>query len=147
MVAFLSFVVCLAISGGLGYSAYQRSKRREMRAATRLAALALVPVGLDLAGFVRLGRKVGDAIGHWAIHLVFDPLVWIGIVMLGLAALLWIVTGFRQPRRVRRAGRRHRSPAARRRPEPAEDRARQPPPARTPRSRRSCASTGCPEVR
>jgi hypothetical protein len=97
MVAFLSFVVCLAISAGFGYSAYQRSRRREMRAATRMAALALVPVGLDLAGFVRLGRKVGDAIGHWAIHLVFDPLVWIGIVMLGLAALLWIVTGFGSP--------------------------------------------------
>ena len=94
MVGFLSFVVCLAISAGFGYSGYQRYKRREMRAATRMAALALIPVGLDLAGFVRLGRKVGDAIGHWAIHLVFDPLVWIGIVMLGLAALLWIVTGF-----------------------------------------------------
>jgi hypothetical protein len=94
MVAFLSFVVCLAISAGFGYSAYQRSKRREMRAATRMAALALVPLGLDLAGFVRLGRKIGDAIGHWALHLVFDPLVWIGIVMLGLAALLWIATGF-----------------------------------------------------
>src|ERR1700712_882093 len=94
MVGFLSFVVCLAVSGGLGYSAYQRSKRRDMRGATRMAALALVPVGLDLAGFVRLGRKVGDAIGHWALHLVFDPLVWIGIVMLGVAALLWIVAGF-----------------------------------------------------
>src|SRR5947209_12095844 len=97
MVGFLSFVVCLAISGGLGYSAYQRFQRREVRAASRVPALALVPVGLDLAGFVRLGRKVGDAIGHWAIHLVFDPLVWIGIIMLGLAALLWIVTGFGTP--------------------------------------------------
>ena len=97
MVGFLSFVVCLVISGGLGYSAYQRSKRRDMRGATRMAALALVPVGLDLAGFVRLGRKVGDAVGHWALHLVFDPLVWIGIIMLGLAALLWIVTGFGSP--------------------------------------------------
>src|ERR1700712_3909780 len=94
MVGFLSFVVCLVISGGLGYSAYQRSKRRDMRGATRMAALALVPVGLDLAGFVRLGRKVADAVGHWAIHLVFDPLVWIGIVMLGVAALLWVVAGF-----------------------------------------------------
>jgi hypothetical protein len=97
MVGFLSFVVCLAISAGLGYSAYQRSKRRDMRGATRMAALALVPIGLDLAGFVRLGRKIGDAVWHWAFNLAFDPLVWLGIVMLGLAALLWIVTGFGSP--------------------------------------------------
>jgi hypothetical protein len=97
MVGFLSFVVCVVISAGFGYAAYQRSQKRDMRGAARMAALALVPVGLDLAGFVRLGRKVGDAVGHWALNLIFDPLVWIGIIMLGLAALLWIVTGFGSP--------------------------------------------------
>ena len=97
MVGVLSFLVCLVISAGFGYSAFRRSQRRDMRGATRMAALALVPVGLDLAGVVRLGRKVGDAVGHWAIHLVFDPLVWLGLIMLGLAALLWIVTGFGTP--------------------------------------------------
>lgn len=94
MAGFLSFVVCLGLSGGLGYLAYQRFRSRDRRGATRMTAIALVPLGLDLAGFVRLGRKVADAVGHWALHLVFDPLVWIGIVMLGLAALLWIATGF-----------------------------------------------------
>jgi hypothetical protein len=94
MAGVVSFVVCLAVSGGLGYVAYQRFRARNRRAATRMTALALVPLGLDLAGFVRLGRKVGDAIGHWALNLVFDPLVWIGLVMLGLAALLWVGTGF-----------------------------------------------------
>ena len=94
MAGFLSFAVCLVLSGGLGYLAYQRFRSRNRRTATRMAALALVPLGLDLAGFVRLGRKISDAIGHWALHLVFDPLVWIGLVMLGLAALLWIATGF-----------------------------------------------------
>jgi hypothetical protein len=53
-----------------------------------------VPVGLDLAGFVRMGRKVGDAFGHWAVNLVFDPLVWVGMIMLGVAVLLYIVSGF-----------------------------------------------------
>jgi hypothetical protein len=97
MVGFLSFLVCVVISAGFGYSAYQRWQKRDMRGAARMAALALVPVGLDLAGFVRLGRKVGDAVGHWGLNLIFDPLVWIGIIMLGLAALLWIVTGFGSP--------------------------------------------------
>lgn len=94
MAGFVSFVVALALSGGLGYLAYLRLGRRDRTGTLRMAALALVPLGLDLAGFVRLGRKVGDAVGHWAVNLVFNPLVWIGIVMLGLAALLWIVAGF-----------------------------------------------------
>jgi hypothetical protein len=94
MAGFVSFVVALALSGGLGYLAYLRLQRRDRTGTLRMAALALVPLGLDLAGFVRLGRKVGDAVGHWAINLVFNPLVWIGIIMLGLAALLWFVAGF-----------------------------------------------------
>jgi hypothetical protein len=56
---------------------------------------------------------VGDAVGHWAVNLVFNPLVWIGIVMLGLAALLWIVAGFgddaagqQEPQRLSRKQRR-----------------------------------------
>ena len=93
MAGFVSFVVALALSGGLGYLAYRRLQRRDRTGTLRMAALALVPLGLDLAGFVRLGRKVGDAVGHWAVNLVFNPLVWIGIVMLGLAALMWVVAG------------------------------------------------------
>ena len=71
MAGFLSFVVALALSGGFGYLAYRRLQRRDRTGTLRLAALALVPLGLDLAGFVRLG-----------------------IVMLGLAALLWIAAGW-----------------------------------------------------
>ena len=97
MAGFLSFVVALALSGGLGYLAYQRLQRRNRTGTLRMAALALVPLGLDLAGFVTLGRRVGNAIGHWAVNLVFNPLVWIGIVMLGLAALLWVVAGLTEP--------------------------------------------------
>jgi hypothetical protein len=97
MAGFVSFVVALALSGGLGYLAYQRLQRRDRTGTLRLSALALVPLGLDLAGFVTLGRRVGNAVGHWAVNLVFNPLVWIGIVMLGLAAVLWVVAGLTEP--------------------------------------------------
>src|SRR3978361_99735 len=93
MAGFLSFVIALVLSGGLGYLAYLRLQRRDRTGTLRMAALALVPLGLDLAGFVRLGRKVADAVAHWGVNLVFNPLVWIGIVMLGLAALLWVAAG------------------------------------------------------
>ena len=89
-----------------------------------MAALSLVPLGLDLAGFVGLGGKVGKAIGHWAVNLVFNPLVWIGIVMLGLAALLWVAAGWSEanesgaPAEPRRLTRKQRRAAAGTRPKP-----------------------------
>lgn len=58
-----------------------------------MAAWALVPMGLELAGFVRLGRKVGDAIGHWGVNLVFNPFVWLGIGMLGVAVVTLLSVG------------------------------------------------------
>src|SRR4051794_4059123 len=93
MAGFLSFVVCLALSAGLSMSAYRRSQRGDQRGATRMGAWALVPVGLWLAGIVKLGRKVIDAVGHWAVNLVFNPLVWAGIAMLGVAVLVLITVG------------------------------------------------------
>lgn len=114
MAGFLSFVIALALSGGLGYLAWRRLQTRDRTGTLRLAALALVPLGLDLAGFVRLGRKVADAVGHWGVNLVFNPLVWLGIVMLGLAAVLWVAAGWSssgedagpQPQRLTRKQRR-----------------------------------------
>ncbi len=94
MAGFLSFIICLALSVGLGMTAYKRSQRGDGRGATRMGAWALVPLGLWLAGFIRLGRKVGDAIGHWGVNLVFNPLVWLGIAMLGVAVLVLITVGF-----------------------------------------------------
>jgi hypothetical protein len=94
MAGFISFVICLALSAGLGMSAYKRSQRGDGRGATRMGAWALVPLGLWLAGFIRLGRKVGDAVAHWGANLVFNPLVWIGIAMLGIAVLMLITVGF-----------------------------------------------------
>ncbi|MFG1807025.1 hypothetical protein [Streptomyces sp. NPDC049040] len=88
----LTTTLCAALSAGGLAIAMLTAYRRRFLAATRIAAISLVPVGLAMAGLVTLGRKVGTATGHWAADLVFKPTVWTGFGVLGVAALLYGVT-------------------------------------------------------
>jgi hypothetical protein len=56
----------------------------------RTAAWALLPVAAALTGLLRLLAEIADALADWAARLVFSPTVWLGIVVLGLAAVLWL---------------------------------------------------------
>jgi hypothetical protein len=88
----LTTTLCAALSaGGLGI-AMMTAYRRRFLAATRIAALSLVPVGLAMAGLVTLGRRIGTAVGDWGADLVFKPTVWVGFGVLAVAALLYGVT-------------------------------------------------------
>src|SRR4051795_2620199 len=88
----LTTTLCAALSAGGLAIAMLTAYRRRFLAATRIAAVSLVPVGLAMAGLVTLGRKVGTATGHWAADLVFKPTVWMGFGVLAVAALLYGVT-------------------------------------------------------
>ncbi|MFI5830436.1 hypothetical protein ACIA6C_24855 [Streptomyces sp. NPDC051578] len=70
----LAETICSAVSAaGLGIAAVTAYRRR-FRAATRIAAYALVPVALVLTGVV-----------EWIAGMVFKPSVWIGFGLLGVA--------------------------------------------------------------
>ncbi|GAA0292275.1 hypothetical protein GCM10010302_33600 [Streptomyces polychromogenes] len=77
----LAETICSAVSAaGLGIAAVTAYRRRFLRAA-RIAAYALVPVGLVLTGVVA-----------WLSGIVFKPTVWIGLGLLGLAWVLLTAT-------------------------------------------------------
>lgn len=95
----LTTTLCAALSaGGLGI-AMMTAYRRRFLAATRIAALSLLPVGLAMAGLVTLGRRVGTAVGHWGADLVLKPTVWLGFGVLAVSALLYGVTRLISARR------------------------------------------------
>ncbi|GAA2261072.1 hypothetical protein GCM10010145_31040 [Streptomyces ruber] len=92
--------VCSAVSAaGLGIAAITAYRRRFLRAA-RIAAYALVPIGLVMTGAV-----------EWAADTAFSPTAWAGFGVLGAAWLLFLVTraverrggGTRKERKERRA--------------------------------------------
>jgi hypothetical protein len=85
----LTTTLCAALSAaGLALAFLTAYRRRYLRA-TRIAALALLPVGLAMAGLVTLGRRIGTAVGDWAADLVFKPTVWTGFVVIGCSAALY----------------------------------------------------------
>ncbi|MEE1939078.1 hypothetical protein V1L54_06555 [Streptomyces sp. TRM 70361] len=104
----LTTTVCAALSAAGLAVAFLTAWRRRFVAATRIAALALVPVGLAMSGLVELFGEVGGAVASWASDLVLKPTVWAGFGVLALAVVLYVVA--------RVAGGRSRSRAAADRP-------------------------------
>ncbi|MFD3698726.1 hypothetical protein ACFWUZ_21665 [Streptomyces sp. NPDC058646] len=87
----LAETMCSAVSAaGLGIAALTAYRKRFL-AATRIAAYALVPVGLVMTGVV-----------EWVSGMVFKPVVWAGFGLLGLAWLLLLTTRVVERRRLGR---------------------------------------------
>lgn len=77
----LAETICSAASAaGLGIAAVTAYRKRFLTA-TRIAAYALVPVGLVLTGVVK-----------WVSDIAFKPSVWLGFGLLGVAWLLFMLT-------------------------------------------------------
>lgn len=94
----LTVTVCAALSAaGLAVS-FLTAYRRRFVAATRLAAISLLPIGLAMAGLIGLGGKIVQAISNWAADLVLKPSVWGGFAVLAVAVVLYLVASFAQSR-------------------------------------------------
>lgn len=88
----LAETICSAVSAaGLGIAAIAAYRRRFL-AAFRIAAYALVPLGLVMTGAVQ-----------WLADTAFSPVAWGGFVVLGLAWLLFAGTRAVERRRARAA--------------------------------------------
>ncbi|MEV1050440.1 hypothetical protein [Streptomyces sp. NPDC049887] len=83
--------ICAAVSAaGLGIAAVAAYRKRFLTAA-RIAAYALVPLGLVLTGVV-----------EWAAGTVFSPTAWVGVGVLGAAWGLFMTTRTVERRRLAR---------------------------------------------
>jgi hypothetical protein len=97
----MTAIICMALSALGIVIAVMTAARGRMRAGLRWFAVALVPAGLYLTGLITVFRNIGTTLGHWGSHLVFDPKVWVGVVMLCVTVLLLLATGIRSGRRRR----------------------------------------------
>ena len=55
--------------------------------------LALAPIALYFSGLLRLLWNAIVAFGTWASTLIFSPVIWLGMALLGLCIVLWVVGG------------------------------------------------------
>jgi hypothetical protein len=77
-------------------------RRRGIGSGLRGAAWSLLPLAAYLTGAIEMFWKMGVAIGDFATGFVFSPKVWSGIVVAGVSALLFVVSGPLRRRRVKR---------------------------------------------
>jgi hypothetical protein len=78
---------------GLGLSAVVWARRGPAKG-LRVVAWSLLPLAAGLTGVLRLGWEITDAVVHWAARLVFSPVVWLGLVVAGVAVALFVVSGW-----------------------------------------------------
>ena len=78
--------------------------RRGPAAGLRGAAWSLLPLAAGLTGTLRLVAEVAGAVARWAARLVFSPVVWLGLVVAVLSALLFVVSGVLRRRDASRLG-------------------------------------------
>jgi hypothetical protein len=68
-------------------------RRSGPRAAARWLAWSLLPIALYLLGILQVLWRFGVAIGDFFSGLVFSPKVWSGVALIGIALVLFVVTG------------------------------------------------------
>ncbi len=64
-------------------------QRRGVASGLRAAAFTLLPVAAYLTKTLQLFTTIVEAVAHWATNLVFNPLVWGGVVLAGLSVVLF----------------------------------------------------------
>ncbi|TQS29580.1 cellulose synthase [Microbispora sp. KK1-11] len=79
-----------AVGIGLSYLAF---RRRGATAGLRATAWSLLPLAAYLTGALQTLWNVGAAVVGFVTGLVLSPAVWAGVVLAGLSALLFIVSG------------------------------------------------------
>jgi hypothetical protein len=88
-VTWQALTVVLTLMGLVGTGVLWR--RRGPVAGLRMLAVSLLPAAAYLTGTLRLLWEIGDAVVSWATRLAFSPMVWLGIVLAGISALLFVV--------------------------------------------------------
>ena len=78
-------------------------RRRGAAAGLRATAWSLLPLAAAMTGVLRLGANIVGDVSDWALRLVFSPVVWAGVVLTGVSAALFAVSGLLRRRSPKRA--------------------------------------------
>lgn len=97
--------LALALTVVAGLWTWYAFRNRGPRAGVRGVGITILPIAAYLTHTLKLLGQIGTAIGRWATHLVFDPVVWVGIALAVVAVLLLFVSA-RMPGGESRAERR-----------------------------------------
>jgi hypothetical protein len=78
-------------------------RRRGAANGLRALGFTLLPAAAWLTGTLEMVVEIAGSVTDWATGLVFDIFTWTGIGLAGLAAVLFVVSGFIRDRQLGRA--------------------------------------------
>lgn len=90
-VAWGALAVSLTVVGAL--CTWLAFRRRGVTSGLRVLAFTLLPLAAYLTRTLKMFGRIFDAVASWATSLVFYPSVWLGLVLAGVSALLFVVSG------------------------------------------------------
>jgi hypothetical protein len=75
-------------------------RRRGLTSGLRALGVTLLPLAAYLTKTLQMFTEIGQAVGSWATHLVFSPVVWFGVLLGGAGVVLIVVSGMLRSRQV-----------------------------------------------
>jgi hypothetical protein len=99
--AWAALTLSLTVLGGIW--TWMSFRRRGVLAAMRALGFTLLPLAAYLTKTLQMFTHIVDAITSWATHLVFSPVVWLGVLLGGFGITLIVVSGMMRSRRLGKA--------------------------------------------
>ena len=85
----MTWAALTAVLTGIGAAwTWYAFRNRGAASGLRGAGLTLLPPAAFLTGTLEMFTEIGGSVFDWATSLVFNPMVWAGIVLTGLSVLL-----------------------------------------------------------
>jgi hypothetical protein len=85
-----------AVGGIYTWFAYQR---RGLAAGLKGAGITVLPLAAYLTKTLQMFTRMVDAVADWATSLVFNPAVWLGVMLAGVGVVLFGAGRFLESRR------------------------------------------------
>jgi hypothetical protein len=96
--AWAALTLSLTVAGGIW--TWFAFRNRGAASGLRALGFTLLPLAAYLTNTLQMFTGIATEIGDWASHLVFSPVVWMGIVLAGVAVALIGVSGRLRAREV-----------------------------------------------
>jgi hypothetical protein len=81
-----ALALSLTVLGGI-YT-WWALRHRGITAAVRAGGITLLPLAAWMTGLLEVFGDVADSFAHWFTRLVFSPMVWLGMIVFFVAAVL-----------------------------------------------------------
>lgn len=90
--SWFAFAASLTVVGVL--ATWLLWRRRGAAAGLRALAFTLLPFAAYFTHTLQLIGRIGSEIGSWALHFVFSPVVWFGVILAGMSVVLFGLSSF-----------------------------------------------------